>query len=192
MQSETRQCQNCKKDFVIEPDDFGFYEKIGVPAPTFCPDCRKQRRLSWRNEFVFYNRACDMCKRAIISAYPVETPFPVYCNKCWWSDAWDPKSYEQEIDWNRPFFDQLQELRLRVPVLALVNDNGNGSIDCEYTQNFVFSKNCYMTMVAWLWEDCMYSVYGTEAKSAVDSMSVFGACDHLYECIFENHPPKYY
>lgn len=27
MNSETKQCQNCKKDFTIEPDDFAFYEK---------------------------------------------------------------------------------------------------------------------------------------------------------------------
>jgi hypothetical protein len=32
---ETKICQNCKKNFIIEPDDFGFYEKIKVPPPTF-------------------------------------------------------------------------------------------------------------------------------------------------------------
>ena len=53
MKSETKQCQNCKKDFIIEPDDFGFYEKIKIPPPTFCPECRMQRRLAWRNDFVF-------------------------------------------------------------------------------------------------------------------------------------------
>ena len=26
MKSEIKQCQNCRKDFIIEPDDFGFYE----------------------------------------------------------------------------------------------------------------------------------------------------------------------
>jgi len=31
---ETRNCQNCKKDFIIELDDFGFYEKIKVPIPN--------------------------------------------------------------------------------------------------------------------------------------------------------------
>lgn len=36
---ETKTCQNCKTRFTIEPEDFVFYEKIGVPAPTFCPEC---------------------------------------------------------------------------------------------------------------------------------------------------------
>src|SRR3989338_7291963 len=39
MEAETRHCQNCKNDFVIEPDDFGFYEKINVLPPRLCPDC---------------------------------------------------------------------------------------------------------------------------------------------------------
>jgi len=29
-QTENRSCQNCKKNFTIEPEDFGFYEKISV------------------------------------------------------------------------------------------------------------------------------------------------------------------
>lgn len=33
--SETKICQNCKKDFTIDPEDFKFYEKIKVPSPTF-------------------------------------------------------------------------------------------------------------------------------------------------------------
>jgi len=43
--NETKNCQNCKKDFTIEQDDFSFYEKIKVPPPTFCPECRYKRRI---------------------------------------------------------------------------------------------------------------------------------------------------
>ena len=53
---ETRQCQNCKKDFIIEPDDFSFYEKIKVPPPTFCPECRMIRRMAFRDYRVLYKR----------------------------------------------------------------------------------------------------------------------------------------
>ena len=67
--SETRACQNCKKDFAIEPDDFGFYEKINVPAPTFCPECRRQRRNAWRNTFTLYSRKCESCQKNVVSIY---------------------------------------------------------------------------------------------------------------------------
>ena len=46
---EKRTCQNCKKDFTIKSEDFSFYEKIKVPAPTWCPECRMIRRINFRN-----------------------------------------------------------------------------------------------------------------------------------------------
>ena len=79
MQSETKICQNCKKDFIIEPDDFGFYEKIKVPPPTFCPECRFQRRMIFRNGRTLYRRQCDLCQKNIISIYSADASFPVYC-----------------------------------------------------------------------------------------------------------------
>src|ERR1035437_6171651 len=115
MQSQIKNCQNCKKDFIIEPDDFSFYEKIKVPPPTFCPECRSQRRLAWRNDFVFYNRNCDLCKRKIISIYSPDNPQIIYCNKCWWRDGWDVSSYGQDYDFSRSFFEQLKELSLKAP-----------------------------------------------------------------------------
>ena len=65
MESENRVCQNCKNDFVIELDDFGFYEKMKVPPPTFCPNCRAQRRFMWRNERSLYKRPCSLCKKIL-------------------------------------------------------------------------------------------------------------------------------
>ena len=182
--SETKICQNCKKDFVIEPDDFGFYEKIGVPPPTFCSECRRQRRLAWRNDFIFYNRKCDLCKRNIISVYSPDNPQIIYCNKCWWSDKWDPKSYAQDFDFSRPFFKQFAEFRLKVPALALFNDNNIGSENCEYTQDLAFSKNCYMCMVSWKIQDCLYTCYSVDTKNTVDSMDIVNMGEGLYENIF--------
>ncbi len=183
-QSETKQCQNCKKDFVIESEDFNFYEKIKVPAPTFCPECRLQRRLSYRNDYIFYNRRCDLCDRNIISIYSPDNPQIIYCNKCWWSDKWDPKSYAQDFDFSRPFFEQFQEFRVRIPALALFNDNNIGSENCEYTQDLAFSKNCYMCMVMWKIQGCMYSSYGADTKDTVDSMGIFGTGEGLYEVMY--------
>lgn len=56
MISQTKQCQNCKNFFVIESEDFEFYEQIKVPPPTFCWECRLQRRMVFRNERALYRR----------------------------------------------------------------------------------------------------------------------------------------
>lgn len=181
---ETRECQNCHNKFIIEPDDFSFYEKIKVPPPTFCSECRRQRRLSWRNDYVFYNRECNMCKRKIISVYSPDNPQIIYCNKCWWSDKWDPKSFVMDFDFSRPFFEQFAEFRKKIPALSLFNDNNIGSEDCEYTQDFAYGKNCYMCMVAWKIQDCMYFSYGAEAKEAVDSMGIFNKSEGIYETLY--------
>src|SRR3989344_8964157 len=129
MNSETKICGNCKGSFAIEPDDFSFYEKMGVPPPTFCPQCRKQRRLAWRNDMNMYSRKCDMCGKSIVSIYSPDSEMTVYCVKCWWSDKWDPKDYAQDYDFSRPFFEQFHELQRKVPALAILNDDGSDSIN---------------------------------------------------------------
>jgi len=183
MTAETRTCQNCKQSFVIEPDDFAFYAKLRVPAPTFCPECRRARRMAWRNDMNLYSRACDLCKKSIVSLYSTDKPFPVYCQKCWWGDGWDPKSYAQDYDPSRSFFEQFKELQNRVPALALVNDNGIASVNCEYTQDFAFSKNCYMVFIAWKLEDCLYSHYLLSGREIVDSTDSMGDCNLIYDTV---------
>ncbi|MEK7627724.1 MAG: hypothetical protein AAB397_04050, partial [Patescibacteria group bacterium] len=69
MDKENKICQNCQNQFVIEPEDFIFYDKIQVPAPTFCPECREQRRLAFRNERSLYKRKCDLCGKEMVSIF---------------------------------------------------------------------------------------------------------------------------
>src|SRR3989338_7300352 len=115
---ETKNCQNCKQDFTIEPEDFSFYEKIKVPPPTFCFDCRAQRRMMFRNERVLYKRPNNAPgkEEQIISIHRPGTPLTVYDDRTWWSDKWDPLSYGQSYDFSRPFFTQFKELYMAIPL----------------------------------------------------------------------------
>lgn len=184
MNSETRICQNCRQDFVIEPDDFSFYENLKVPPPTFCPDCRQQRRLNWRNDINLCSRTCALCKKQIISIYAPNGGITVYCQKCWWGDGWDPKSYGQEYDSSKSFFKQFAELQKKVPALTMVNDNEIGSVNSEYTHDFARGKNCYMTFVAWRLEDCLYSVYVIDCKEIAEALYSMGECELTYETVY--------
>ena len=69
MDTETKQCQNCKNNFTIESEDFDFYKKIDVPPPTFCPECRNQRRLAFRNERFMYKIKSPFSGKDIFSMY---------------------------------------------------------------------------------------------------------------------------
>jgi hypothetical protein len=168
MNSETKNCQNCKKDFVIEPEDFNFYEKIKVPAPTFCPDCRFQRRTAFYNVFKLYKRKCDLCLQEIVSIHSATTPYKVYCPKCWWSDKWDPYSYGREYDFSRSFFDQFNELCHQVPTASLEADYPTLE-NSQYTNQVGHLKNCYLVFFADFSEDCMHGFYLLKNKSLLDT-----------------------
>ena len=122
--------------------------------------------------------------KSIISLYNPTKPGTVYCQKCWWGDGWDWSGYGQDYDFSRPFFEQFAELQEKVPKLAMVNDDGVSSINCEYTQDFSYSKNCYMVFVAWKVENSAYNYYITSGKEIYDSLHSMGECESVYETIW--------
>jgi hypothetical protein len=176
---ENKTCQNCKKDFIIEPDDFLFYEKIKVPAPTFCPPCRKIRRAIWRNERSLYQSKCGLCNKNIISIFNRETIFPVYCYDCWWSDKWDPVEYGIDYNFDKPFFEQLSYLSNKVPRQAL---NVVSNYNSPYVNQAWHSKNSYMCFDLGYGENVLYSNACHFIKDSVDS-SYSKKLDFCYECV---------
>lgn len=155
------------------------YQKLGVPGSEECPDCRRQRRLMFRNFFNLYHRTCDLTSKKIISMYDKDTPFPVYDMHDWWSDKWDAGSYGLEIDWNIPFFEQIRTLHRTVPRMSIVNSN------CENTDycNMSFqSRNCYLVFGNVGNEDCSYGHIVWQSKDCYDCLYVYRS-QLCYECI---------
>ena len=168
MNSETRNCQNCKQDFTIEPDDFSFYEKIKVPPPTFCPNCRNVRRLLWRNEHSLFRRqnAEEGRTDSIISVYHPDAKIKTYDKEMWWSDKWDSSSYGMDYDFSKPFFDRFKKLIEDVPHIALSDSK---SVDSRFCNITVEMKNCYLVTAAWTCEDSMYCNRISGCKFTQDS-----------------------
>ncbi len=168
---ETRQCQNCKIDFTIEPEDFQFYEKIQVPPPTFCPKCRLQRRLAFFNLTNLYKRRCDLCQEEKISMYAPDSPYTVYCPQCWWSDKWSPFDYGVDYDFTRPFFEQLKELWKKVPALGLSIDIPSSQTS-PYANHAGHLKNCYLQFHSDYTEDSAHGFFQFHTKSIFDSSAI--------------------
>ena len=173
-------CQNCKGNFIIEPDDFGFYEKIKVPPPTFCPECRQIRRFLNMNDRVLYKRKCDLTRQDIFSMYPAESIFPVYETETWYSDAWDAYQYGMEYDFSRSFFEQFRELLNKVPHMALVRQGF--SINSPYTHRVHDMKNCYMLFRATKCKDSFFS-YVVENITDSSDCAWSSYMEICYECI---------
>ncbi len=181
MKEETKNCQNCKKDFIIEPDDFLFYEKMGVPPPTFCVECRMQRRMSFLNERTLYKRTCDMTGEFIVSLFPQDSEVPVYSPKAWWGDNWDAIDYGQEYDFSRPFFEQFGQLLRKVPQFSLQNQYTT-MIRTEYVNMGTYLKDCYLVFNTSHSEDCAFTTFFLKGKKSLD---MYGCvqCDLCYEGI---------
>jgi len=167
-QSQNKICQNCKKDFTIELDDFSFYEKIKVPPPTFCPECRLQRRLTFRNERTFYKRPCGFCGADTISRFDPEKGMVSYCGECWWSDKWNSEDYGMKYDFSKPFFMQFAELMKKVPYQNL-SVSYKTLENTNYTNMNHYLKNCYYLFNSDYDERCMF---GEELEHCTECLDV--------------------
>jgi hypothetical protein len=179
-QSQTKQCQNCKNDFTIEPDDFLFYEKIKVPPPTFCPLCRSERRLVFRNERKLFRVKDFFTGNDIFSLYPIESGKKSTAEKEWFKDNWDALEYGRDYDFSTNFFEQISQLEKEVPVFALRVEY---MVDSPYCANATALKNSYLCFNSSHSENCMYSNATDYSKDCVDNSHIKNS-ERCYECFW--------
>lgn len=185
MNTETKICKNCHSSFIIEPDDFGFYEKIKISPPTWCPECRAMRRVIWRNERILYKRPCNAPghTETIISNYSPEVPMPIYDQKYWWGDGWDAMEYGREYDFSTPFFEQFKKLLDVVPLPNVANLQAVNSDYCNFTYQ---SKNCYLNFASDINEDTAYLYHTIKSKDSFD----LAGCQEMTQCSQSVHSEK--
>jgi hypothetical protein len=182
MKSEIKNCQNCKKNFTIEPEDFNFYEKIKVPPPTWCPECRLIRRLAYREDRPLYKDKCEKCKKDIISIFHPGSLFTPYCPPCWWGDNWDATDYGKDYDFDKSFFEQLYELQKIVPIQATYERN---CTNCQYSNGNIRCKNCILTFDGYEAINCYNCQAPTFSRDSIESDALING-DHAYETVNSN------
>jgi hypothetical protein len=151
-----------------------------VPAPTFCPECRTQRRYIFRNEREFYKRKCDTTGKQIISMYPESSGYKVYDKEYWWSDKWDAIDYGIDIDMTQPFFAQCDILFRSVPALDLSNRNPVNSDYCNFASS---NKDCYLLTAGGYNERVFYSNRPMYSKESIDGY-IIEKCELCYDCLY--------
>ncbi|MCX6751903.1 MAG: hypothetical protein NTZ87_00130 [Candidatus Nomurabacteria bacterium] len=160
-------CKNCKNDFILGDEEINFYKKVNVPTPQFCPDCRLQQRMIFRNERTLYKRKSDApnSQGEIFSIFSPDSDQIVYDHKTWWGDSWDAMSFGQDIDFEKPFFEQLKTIWRKVPDVALLNINPVNSDYCSITEG---NKNCYLVVGGDFNENVMYSSFTFNTRDSID------------------------
>ncbi|MBU0647834.1 hypothetical protein KJ855_01495 [Patescibacteria group bacterium] len=185
---EDKTCQQCSINFEITDDDLEFYQKVSpifagkkydIPSPVICPDCRQQRRASWRNDNKLYKRKCDKTGKDIISIYSSDKPYKVYEQPEWYKDDWDAIQYGIDFDFSRGFRKQYKELFDVVPKSALRIKNCE---NCEFNNAAIGSKDCYMSVIVDRSERCIYSYWMLKCKDSVDCLFIQN-CELCYECV---------
>ena len=178
MQNKT--CQNCKTDFALDDEDVGFYEKIGVPLPTFCHMCRAQRRFAFRNDRKLFKVRDHFTGKEIFSLYPAEAGRPVVTQDEWNGDSWNPMDKGRDYDFSRTFFQQFFELEREVPIYNL---NVQFMVNSDYSGNATALKNCYLIFNSNNSEDCMYGNAVDRSKDCVDTSFVVKG-EQCYESLW--------
>ena len=172
-------CPLCHSAFSVPPAQKKFLDTINMPSPALCPTCRRQERFAWRNERRLYHRKCDLTGKQIISVYAPDSPYKVYDQHEWHTDKWDGLSFGRDFDFNRPFFDQFNELMHDAPKISVFTSQ---NVNSDFTNGAQQDKNCFMIFVSDHDEECYYS-YGIDTcVSCIECINCFKST-LLIECI---------
>ncbi|HQH29030.1 MAG TPA: hypothetical protein PLP17_16675, partial [Oligoflexia bacterium] len=168
-------CRRCQDEFTVTGEDLDFYAQLSpvfdgrrfeLPPPSFCPDCRHQQRLAFRNERRLFRRPCSATGRQIISIFPENSPYKVLANEVWWGSSWDARDFGRSYDFSRPFFEQFRELHRDIPKQALIATNNENSDYVNYALN---CRDCYL-LLGWGEnnEHCMYGRLVVGCRDCID------------------------
>lgn len=160
-------CQISGREIEISAHEMGLRQKFGFAdsLPNVLPKYRFQYLGAFWPHWNLHKRKCDKTGRDIISIFRPDCPYPVWHRDEWVSHAAPPS---REFDFNKPFFEQAWELFKACPIPHAFQSN---NYNCEYTDDWYYSKNCYLCHSGQNNEDCRYC-YGCDSVKDVHS-SVF-------------------
>ncbi len=173
-------CQISGEPFFISEAEKKLREKLGVGDgyPMIAPRYRFRELGAFWPHWNLHPRTCDMTGEAIVSVFRPDCPYPVWEREQWAEHSNPPIS---EMDFNRDFFSQALKLFTKSPI---PHKTGTGNENCEYTDDWWYSKNCYLCHSGIGDEDARYSyrlIDSTEVHYAVFSFKC-ELCIDLTNC----------
>lgn len=125
-----------------------------------------------------YKRKCDFSGESMVSIYPADARFPVYKKKYFDGDGRTPAT--QDIDFQRPFFDQLQELQEKIP---RAHQTGDRNTNCEFCDDAWNSKDCFLSISMEKCEKVFYGYRTLRCENCYDIVFSFD-CQLCYSCTY--------
>ncbi len=186
---ETKICKHCWISFDITDKDLEFYEKISpifnwvkynIPTPKLCPDCRLQRRLSFRNVRKLYKRKSSLSWNEFISMYKPDSWYTIYTIDEWWNDKNEIFEYGMEYNFEKTFFEQYNELLHKTPIpwSSLTISTIENSSYINWANNI---KNSYLSFNMIHCDSVFYTEWSYYCNNLIDCYNV-EYVDNSYEC----------
>lgn len=150
-------CKISGEKFMVSEHEIELRKKFGFgeSLPAISPRERFKQLGAFWPMWALHKRECDKTGKTIISIFDKDCKYPV-----WHRDEWvahsDPPS--RDFDFERPFFEQAYELFTASPIPHNFQSN---NINCEYTDDWYHSKNCYLCHSGQSNESCRYC-YGCD------------------------------
>ncbi len=139
-------CTISGEEFEVSELEIKLREKFGFfDLPTTAPWVRFRELGAFWQHWNLHNRKCDKTGKPIISVFSEKCPYPV-----WHKDVWMKENNPPSADYDfstaergaaRDFFSQAWELFQKCPI---PHNTGVGNENCEYTDDWWYSKNCYL------------------------------------------------
>ncbi|KKP83514.1 MAG: hypothetical protein UR85_C0004G0108 [Candidatus Nomurabacteria bacterium GW2011_GWF2_35_66] len=163
----------CEGEFNITKEDIEFLKMLRVPAPNYCPTCRRIRRFTHLNFFRLFKRKCNAVdhNEMMISILPEECPFPVYDYKYFVGDDFDPFSFGVKYKKGDSPMETLLQLRRGFPMPSFLNRDLL-SVNSEYSNSGHDIKNGYYVTSCYHSEDIWYSGFLNKSRNIMDSQIV--------------------
>jgi hypothetical protein len=80
---EVLACERTGRNFRIIPQELAFYRRMKLPIPRIHPDERHAERIAKRTPRKLWERNCGKCSAGILTSYSPDSPYIVYCEKCY-------------------------------------------------------------------------------------------------------------
>lgn len=171
---ETKTCKLCSISFDITDKDSAFYDKISptfdgkrfpIPMPTLCSECRRKRRMTFRNEGKLYRRKCCVSGKDIITIYSEDKNLQVVDNTLWWKEDIVPEKWDVINPWIS-FLESFAELMTRTPFQAsYVTEN---SLNSQFGNHTGEMKDCYLVFASWASEGVYYWAHLNDVHHSID------------------------
>jgi len=144
-------CSVSGENFEVSDLEASLREKLEVTTePDMKPMYRIRHLGAFWQHWYLHSRKCDQSGKNIISPLRPDCPYPVWHKSIWLEKANPPGA---DFDFDRPFFEQAWELFQQCPI---PHNLGTHSENCEYTDDWWHSKNCYLSQCGYQCEDLKY------------------------------------